>query len=87
MSILCYTQSMAQNLIPSRDEVPANDKWDLSTLYASDEEWETALSSISKLTEAVVAFKGKLGESSDSLLGCLKANEALEKVIETAYRR
>ena len=85
MSILCYTQSMAQNLIPSRDEVPANDKWDLSTLYASDEEWEKALSSISKLTEAVVAFKGKLGESSDSLLGCLKANEALEKVIETVY--
>ena len=76
---------MKQNSIPNRDEVPAGDKWDLSTLYTSDEEWEKALSSINMLTEKVVAFKGKLADSSDSLLGCLKANEALEKVIETVY--
>lgn len=83
-SLLCYTLPMA-NTIPTRDEVPASDKWDLSTLYTSDEEWEKALSSINMLTEKVVAFKGKLADSSDSLLGCLKANEALEKVIETVY--
>ncbi|MBQ9622438.1 MAG: oligoendopeptidase F, partial [Treponema sp.] len=73
------------NTIPTRDQVPATDKWDLSTLYKSDEDWEKALSSIKSLTETVVAFKGKLGDSSDSLLGCLKANEALEKVIETVH--
>ena len=73
------------NTIPTRDQVPASDKWDLSTLYKSDEDWEKALSSIKTLAEKVLAFKGRLGESSDSLLGCLKANEALEKVIETVY--
>ena len=76
---------MAKNTIPARNEVPAGDKWDLSTLYKSDEDWENALSSIKNLADEVVAFKGKLAESSDSLLGCLKANEALEKVIETVY--
>ncbi|WP_294427608.1 oligoendopeptidase F [uncultured Treponema sp.] len=76
---------MAKNTIPARNEVPSSDKWDLSTLYKSDEDWEKALSSIKKLSDDVVSFKGKMGESSDSLLGCLKANEALEKVIETVY--
>ena len=73
------------NTIPERKDVPAGDKWDLSTLYKSDEDWEKALASIKQLTENVVAFKGKLALSSDSLLGALKANEALEKVIETVY--
>lgn len=73
------------NTIPERKDVPASDKWDLSTLYKSDEDWEKALASIKQLTENVVAFKGKLAFSSDSLLGALKANEALEKVIETVY--
>ncbi|MBP3771724.1 MAG: oligoendopeptidase F, partial [Treponema sp.] len=76
---------MAKNSIPTRNEVPASDKWDLSTLYKSDEDWEKALSSIKILTEKVVAFKGKLGDSSDSLLGCLKAIENLEKVVETVH--
>ena len=84
-SEFCYNNRMKKNTIPLRSEVPASDKWDLSTLYTSDEEWEKALSSINMLTEKVVAFKGKLADSSDSLLGCLKANEALEKVIETVY--
>ncbi|MCR4822988.1 MAG: oligoendopeptidase F [Treponema sp.] len=76
---------MSKNTIPSRSDVPASDKWDLSTLYKSDEDWEKALSSIKNLTDAVVSFKGKLASSSDSLLACLKANEELEKVIETVY--
>ena len=80
-----YNAYMSKNTIPSRSDVPASDKWDLSTLYKSDEDWEKALSSINKLTDAVVSFKGKLASSSDSLLACLKANEELEKVIETVY--
>ena len=71
------------NKIPLRSEVPAGDKWDLSTLYKSDEDWEKALSSIKNLTAEVVKFKGKLADSPDSLLGCLKAVENLEKVVET----
>jgi len=76
---------MNKNTIPTRDQVPESDKWDLSTLYKSDEDWEKDLSSIKKLTEKVLSFKGKLGESPESLLSCLKANEELEKVIETVH--
>ena len=71
---------MAKN-IPERKDVPEGDKWDLTTLYKSDSDWEAALASIPSLSGAVVAFKGKLGESAESLLGALKALEALYRVM------
>ncbi len=71
------------NQIPERKDVKESDKWDLSTLYKSKDDWEKALASIPSLTEKVVAFKGKMGESADSLLGALKAYEQLMKVVES----
>ncbi|MBR4375032.1 MAG: oligoendopeptidase F [Treponema sp.] len=71
------------NQIPERKDVKESDKWDLSTLYKSKDDWEKALASVPSLTEKVVAFKGKMGESADSLLGALKAYEELMKVVES----
>ena len=69
--------------VPLRKDVPQKDKWDLSTLYACDDDWEKALASIDGLTENVLSFKGKLGQSSSSLLSALKALESLFRVVET----
>lgn len=71
------------NQIPERKDVKESDKWDLSTLYKSKDDWEKALASVPSLTEKVVAFKGKMGESADSLLGAVKAYEQLMKVVES----
>ena len=79
-----YTLSMS-NKIPKRSEVPAGDKWDLSSIYKSNEQWEEELKKIPALTEKVVAFKGKLSESSDTLLEALKALEKAELQLETVY--
>lgn len=73
------------NKIPKRSEVPAGDKWDLSSIYKSNEQWEEELKKIPALTEKVVAFKGKLSESSDTLLEALKALEKAELQLETVY--
>lgn len=73
------------NKIPNRSEVPASDKWDLSSIYKSNEQWEEELKKIPSLTEKVVAFKGKLSESSDSLLNALKALEEASLQLETVY--
>lgn len=73
------------NKIPKRSEVPAGDKWDLSSIYKSNEQWEEELKKIPSLTEKVVAFKGKLSVSSDSLLEALKALEKAELQLETVY--
>lgn len=79
-----YTLSMS-NKIPKRSEVPAGDKWDLSSIYKSNEQWEEELKKIPALTEKVVAFKGKLSGSSDTLLEALKALEKAELQLETVY--
>ena len=71
--------------IPSRKDVPQSDKWDLSSIFKSDKEWEEALKELPQLTEKVIAYKGKLAESPESLLGALKALEAAELKLECVY--
>ena len=71
--------------IPARKDVPAKDKWNLSSIYKSDEQWEQEIKKIPEFTKQVLQFKGKLAESSDSLLNALKALEKEMLVIENVY--
>ena len=76
---------MSTKTIPARKDVPAKDKWDLSSIYKSDDEWEAALKTIPELTKKTAAFKGRLGESAETLLQALKALEAASLAMETVY--
>lgn len=76
---------MATKKIPARKDVPAKDKWDLSSIYKNDEEWEAALKSLAGLAEKVASFKGKLGESKEKLLAGLKALEEASLQMESVY--
>ena len=67
--------------IPARKNVPAKDKWDLSSIFTSDSAWEEALASLGELNKKVVAYKGKLADSAETLLAALKAySDALLKM-------
>lgn len=71
--------------IPTRDEVEEKNKWDLSSIYKSDDEWEAALKTLPELTKKVAEFKGKLGTSVETLLEALKTLEKAELQMETVY--
>ena len=71
--------------IPQRKDVPEKDKWDLSSIFKSINEWEEALKEIPLLTKKVTVFKSKLADSSSTLLECLKALEAASLKVETVY--
>ena len=73
------------NKIPKRSEVPAQDKWDLSSIYESNGQWEEELKKIPSLTAKVESYKGKLAENSATLLCALKALEAASLQLETVY--
>lgn len=73
------------NKIPKRSEVPESDRWDLSSIYKSNDEWEAALKELPALSEKVVQFKGKLGAGAQNLLDALKALEQAELKLETVY--
>ena len=76
---------MSAKKIPARKDVPAKDKWDLSSIYKSNDEWEAALKSLPELTKATAAYKGRLGESAATLLEALKSLEKASLVMETVY--
>ena len=57
--------------ISSRDEVPAEYKWDLSSLYKNDDAWEEDLKRYMQRTPEIDRFKGTLGESAEKLADCL----------------
>jgi len=71
--------------IPSRKDVPESDKWNLSSIYKSDDEWESSLKEIPILTKKVLEYKSKLGSSAQTLLDALKALEKANLKMETVY--
>ena len=69
----------------TRNEIAEEMKWDLSTIYTSIEKWEADFSRINGLVTAVLAFKGKLGDSPQTLADCYKTQDAMERVVEKIY--
>ena len=65
--------------IPLRKDIPASDKWDLTTLFKTDDDWEKALLQISSDADEFEAYKGRLGESAETLLAALKIFEKAQQ--------
>jgi len=63
----------------TRAEVPIEQTWDLSDLFATEEEWEAALEQLQKEVHKVTQYKGRLGEGAQVLLACLDAEEELRQ--------
>lgn len=75
---------MAQN-IPLRNQVKEEDKWDLSKLYATKQDWENDLKFLQENMEKASSFCGKLGESPKILLEALKWDTEMSIILEKAY--
>ncbi|ADG40631.1 MULTISPECIES: oligoendopeptidase F [Leuconostoc] len=73
---------MAQLL---RNEVPEKLTWDLSTIFASDEQWETAFSEIQQDLKGLKQFEGHVGDSATTLQNALEADLKLERQLEKVY--
>ena len=68
--------------IPLRENVEANDKWDLSKLFDSPEAWEKGLSEYEEKYPGITGFRGTLGKSPSSLRKCLDFMNELELLEE-----
>ncbi|MBM7661926.1 oligoendopeptidase F [Bacillus mesophilus] len=70
---------------PSRSEVSEQSTWKLEDLFATYQDFEAAIEKVLTDLPTVTQFKGKLGENSEQLLKCIKAQEVLqEKVVRIA---
>jgi len=73
-----FYQVVTENkVIPEREEINQEYKWDLTHIYQNDEEWEKEFKSISEKVSGYQKFEGKLAESSEILLACLRFDEGI----------
>lgn len=68
-------------MLKERNEIDQKDKWDLSSLYASDEAWQKDFDAAEGYFEAIEQYLGRVLESEASLLGTLEAISAADRVM------
>ena len=78
-SMFFLTQPGVLSQTRDRSEVPDKYKWDLTHLYISDKAWYEDKNKASEKIEALAQFKGKLSESSATLLACLEFSTEILK--------
>ncbi len=49
--------------LPSRSEVPLEQTWDLASVFATPEDWESACSQLANMLPDFSVYRGRLGES------------------------
>jgi oligoendopeptidase F len=68
---------MAEQL--TRDQIPAEEQWDLGDLFESPEAWEAERQEIIGMIPGLSAFQGTLGESPQHLLRALQYEDELDE--------
>jgi len=58
---------MEQSAVPTRDQVPVAETWDLTTIYPNDEGWEQDAARLKAQLAAAAAHRGQLGASATEL--------------------
>ena len=69
----------------TRDQIDDKYKWDLTTIYKTDEIWYEELDHVSKKIEKVTNYKGKITASAKNLLDYLQFDETLERRLYKLY--
>jgi oligoendopeptidase F len=71
---------MSTATLPARTEIPAADTWDLARLFAGPTDWEAAYAEWVALIDGYARFRGRLGESAESLAECLDFDTACDRL-------
>lgn len=75
----------------SRDQIEERYRWDLSSIYESDEAFFAALDTARSYPEALAAYRGKVSQSADELLAYLRKSDEfgieLGKLVNYAQRK
>ena len=75
----------APSTIPTREQVPVEETWDLTKLYPTEEAWEADTVQVRALRDEIVSGRGGAGESVQALANILDAQAAMNERIERLY--
>ncbi|WP_368503800.1 oligoendopeptidase F [Alkalihalophilus sp. As8PL] len=68
-----------------REEVPEQAKWDLEAIFNTDDDWESEFQAVKALYPEITSYKGKLGESAESLFKALQKQDELNERLNRLY--
>lgn len=71
--------------VPQRSDISDQYKWKLEDLYLNDATWEKEFEIFKAGIPRFAEFQGKLGESAETLLRCLKLRDSLENIGDNLY--
>ena len=73
------------NETPSRDQIPLEDTWDLTLLYPTPEKWSEDFLALQSSYTGLAKFKGRVGESAQTLCESLELEGKFNLQIERLY--
>ena len=73
------------SVIPTRSEIPESDKWDLTQLFADVGKWQEDFAWLQRTYPKLQEWKGRVGESAQTLAAVLEFEKALEVKMERAH--
>ncbi|WP_374711944.1 oligoendopeptidase F [Symbiobacterium terraclitae] len=65
-----------------RQDVPAEHKWDLDSVYPTTQAWEEDYARVEAMVPQLTAYQGRLGESAGVLLEALRKRDELFQLLE-----
>ncbi|MED3864312.1 oligoendopeptidase F [Priestia megaterium] len=71
--------------LPSRSEIKVEDTWKLEDIFASGDAWEKEFEEVKALIPQMEKFKGKLGESAQTLYDALQEQDELTMRVSKLY--
>ena len=86
LTFLFSCQLYSQKVYNSRDEIPAEYKWNLNDIYNNWDEWDAGMQEAQKKMDEIVGHKGKLKESTSNLLKVMNLNDELGILSYKIYR-
>ena len=73
---------MTDMAIPKREDVDEKYTWDLRDMFASDEAWKSEYESLKNIPEGYEKYRGRLGESAETLLEYLRFGDEVSLRLE-----
>jgi oligoendopeptidase F len=76
---------MSSPQIPTRADIPDSDKWDLAHLFSDVSKWEEDFAWVERTYPRIAQWKGKVGESPETLTQVLEFEKELDLKVERLY--
>ena len=85
MNIFRKDDGAGAGKVPTRDQIPAEDTWNLALLYPNDEAWQGDFAEVQSQWPAISRFHGRVGQSAQTVREVLEFEKALNLKIERLY--